>query len=130
MESNVEFVACDFPDAGNLTLHILASVAEAEATMISERTRAALAEAKKRGVKLGGDRGNAHLIYRKGARQSLKVRREQAQRRAADLRPVIEAIKAEGAVSLRDIAAGLNQRGIPTARGGEWSATQVLRLQA
>jgi hypothetical protein len=79
-------------------------------------------------VILGGDRGNTHLIYRKGNRASVKVRNEQAQRRAADLFPVIDAIRAEGAVSLRQIAKGLNQRGIPASRGGEWSAVQVSRV--
>lgn len=128
MESKVEFTACDFPQANRLTVHILASVAEHEAEMISTRTKLALAAAKRKGVILGGDRGNTHLIYRKGNRASAKVRSELAQRRAADLLPVIEAIKAEGAVSLRQIADALNQRGISTARGGEWSAVQVSRV--
>lgn len=128
MESNVEFTACDFPQANRLTIHVLAAVAEHEAEMISQRTKAALAAAKRKGVVLGGDRGNAQLIYRKGARASLAVRREAAERRADDLLPVIESIKSQGAVSLRRIAAALNERGIPTARGGEWSATQVLRV--
>jgi DNA invertase Pin-like site-specific DNA recombinase len=130
MESAVDFVACDFPQANRLTVHILASVAEHEAEMISTRTKLALAAAKRKGVVLGGDRGNLATVYRKGNKASAKVRGEQVQRRAADLAPVIEALKAEGCASLREIAAGLNQRGIPTARGSEWSATQVMRITA
>jgi len=128
MESKVEFVAVDFPQANRLTIHILAAVAENEAEMISMRTKLALAAAKRKGAQLGGDRGNAHLIYKKGNRASAKVRSENAQRRVVDLLPVIDAIRAEGAVSLRQIAKGLNQRGIPTSRGGEWSAVQVSRV--
>jgi hypothetical protein len=48
--------------------------------------------------------------------------------RAADLRPIITDVRASGASSLRQIAAGLNRRGIPTARGGAWSAVQVKRV--
>jgi DNA invertase Pin-like site-specific DNA recombinase len=128
MESNVEFTACDFPKANRLTIHILASVAEHEAEMISTRTKLALAAAKRKGVQLGGDRGNTHLIFRKGNRASAKVRSELAQRRAADLLPVIEQIRAEGATSLRQIADVLNKRGIPSARRGPWSAVKVSRV--
>ena len=56
-ESGVEFHAVDFPQANCLMVHILAAVAEHEAKVISERTKAALAAAKRRGVKLGGYRG-------------------------------------------------------------------------
>jgi DNA invertase Pin-like site-specific DNA recombinase len=56
MESGVEFEAVDFPQANRLTIHIMAAMAEHEAKMISERTKAALAAAKRRGVKLGGGR--------------------------------------------------------------------------
>lgn len=128
MESNVEFTACDFPKANRLTIHILASVAEHEAEMISTRTKLALAAAKRKGVHLGGDRGNTDLIFRKGNRASAKVRSELAQRRAADLLPVIEQIRAEGATSLRQIADALNERGIPSARKGLWSAIKVSRV--
>jgi len=128
MESGVDFTACDFPQANRLTVHILASVAEHEAEMISTRTKLALAAAKRKGTVLGGDRGNTHLIYKKGNRASAKVRSEQARSRAVDLLPVIDALRANGAASLRQIAEGLNERGVPTARGGEWSAVQVSRV--
>jgi len=128
MESRVEFVACDFPDANRLTIHILAAVAEHEAVMISTRTKLALAAAKRKGTVLGGDRGNGGLIYRKGAKASARVRSENAKNRAADLLPTIAMIKAAGAASLRQIADGLNERGITTPRDGQWSAVQVARV--
>jgi hypothetical protein len=54
-----------------------------------------------------------------------------AAERAANIAPVIAELRAAGAASLRAIADGLNQRGIPTARGiAVWSATQVMRVMA
>ena len=121
MEAGVEFVAADNPHANRLTIHIMAAMAEHEAEMISTRTKQALAAAKKRGIKLGGNRGflpNARM--RKASAAALE-------KRTAD-RAALE-LQASGATSLRAIAAGLNERGIPTARGdGEWSATQVMRV--
>jgi DNA invertase Pin-like site-specific DNA recombinase len=129
IESKVEFVAADFPQANTLTVHILAAVAEHEGKMISARTKAALAAAKARGTKLGGDRAGVIAGQaRKGNMASVKVRGAKAEKRAADLMPVIEAARAGGATSLRQIAAALNERHIPTAKGGEWKAVQVQRV--
>jgi DNA invertase Pin-like site-specific DNA recombinase len=126
MESGVDFHAVDFPQANRLTVHILAAVAEHEAKMISERTKAALAAAKRRGVKLGGYRGTTMTkAMRKAAAEAVAKRVEA---RAADLTPTITEIQAAGATTLRAIAAALNERGIPTARGGQWSAVQVARV--
>jgi DNA invertase Pin-like site-specific DNA recombinase len=131
MESGVEFVAVDLPQANRLTVHILAAVAEAEAAAISARTKAALAAAKRRGVKLGGDRGGVIARHaRKGNQRSAAVRSANAQKRVTDLMPVLEAIRAEGSTSLRGIAKALNGRLIPAPRGGDWSPVQVRRVIA
>lgn len=128
MQSKVAFVAADMPQATNFTVHVLAAVAEHEAQAISQRTKAALAAAKKRGVVLGGNSENVLKAHRKGNRASIKARRALAQERAADLAPIIEAVREEGATSLRQIADGLTHRGIPAPRGGSWSAVQVQRV--
>jgi DNA invertase Pin-like site-specific DNA recombinase len=126
MESGVEFHAVDFPQANRLTVHILAAVAEHEAKIISERTRAALAAAKRRGVKLGGYRGT--VISKAMRKASADAIAKRADARAVDLGPTIAEVQAAGAKSLRDIATGLNERGIPAARGGQWTAVQVSRV--
>ena len=126
-KAGVDFVAADMPNANRLTVGIMALVAEEERRMISARTKAALAAAKKRGVKLGGDRGMVPSAkLRKLATKAIQAR---AAARAADIAPAIKALQARGADSLRAIAKGLNDQGIPTARGsGEWSAAQVARV--
>jgi DNA invertase Pin-like site-specific DNA recombinase len=122
MDSGVEFVACDNPNATRLTLHILAAVAEHEREMISQRTKAALAAAKARGVRLGGPKlAIATKLGNAGNRAA-------ADRFAANVAPVIQQIRASGATSLRAIAAALNARGVATARGGQWNATQVMSV--
>lgn len=127
MESGVEFVAVDFPQANRLTVHILAAVAEHEREMISARTKAALAAAKARGTRLGNPNGAAPLRGL-GNGAAIAAVRENAERRAEDLRPVIEDIQAAGIGSVRGIAEELNRRGILTPRGGRWHPTSVARL--
>lgn len=123
MEAGVEFVACDFPQANRLTIHILAAVAENETRLISERTRAALAAAKARGRTLGGFRGRAGTCT--DLQKARASRIAKAKQRACDLAPTIEQLRSDGAHSLRAIAAGLNSRRITAPRGGLWSAAQV-----
>lgn len=123
MKAGVEFEAVDFPQANRLTIHILAAVAEHEAEMISERTRAALTAAKARGVRLGGYRGRAGTCTDLAKARS--VRLANAKQRAIDLAPLIEQLQSNGHISLRSIAAGLDAKGITAARGGSWSAAQV-----
>lgn len=128
MESGVDFVAVDFPQANKLTVHILAAVAEHEAAMISKRTKDALAAAKARGVKLGGDPASLSGQAQKGALASAKTRGEKASAHATDILPMIDHMRVSGA-SLRQMAAELTAKSIPTARGGSgWTAMAVKRL--
>lgn len=129
MNSDIEFVAVDFPQANRLTIHILAAVAEHEREAISQRTKIALAAAKRRNpaLKLGG---HPERLRRRteGTRKSAAVRATTAKQRATDLLPVINAIRADGVTSAGGIATELNARGIPAIRGGAWQAVQVLRI--
>src|ERR1035441_1361283 len=127
MESGVDFEAVDLPQANKLTVHIMAAMAEYEAAAISVRTKAALAAAKARGTKLGGHRWDIQTVARKGNSASAKVRAEQSSKRASDLEPVVNAIQAEGATSLRQIAAALNDKRIPTRSEEHTSELQSLR---
>ena len=127
-KAGVRFVDADMPEANELTIGILAVVAQAERKMISARTKAALAAAKARGVKLGGDRGNLALIGERAREAGRAALTRMAASRAADLAPIIADLRVGGAMSLRELAAGLNARQVPTARGGSWSPTQVSRL--
>jgi DNA invertase Pin-like site-specific DNA recombinase len=97
--------------------------------MISERTKAALAAAKARGVKLGNYWKNPILPPDAGKLGNAAMKRK-ADARAADIAPIIAELQAGGATSLRAIASGLNERGVPTPRGGIWSAAQVMRVLA
>jgi DNA invertase Pin-like site-specific DNA recombinase len=119
MESGVEFVAVDNPHMNKLTIHILAAVAEHEREMTSDRTKAALAAAKKRGQVLG----NPNLA--EAARRGRAIAKANARRFAANVRPIIDEIMRAGATSHNAIAAKLNERNVRTARGGTWTHVQV-----
>ena len=121
------FLFCDLPDidattaAGRMVLSVMASVAEFEGRRISERTREALAAAKARGVQLGGMRPNT--ITRNDAAKA------KAAAEAERLRPLLEALKAQGA-SLREMAAALAGAGCSTRNGKPLSpSTIALQLQ-
>jgi DNA invertase Pin-like site-specific DNA recombinase len=131
LEAGVDVRFADLPQiegaTGRFLLQQMVAVAELEAGMISARTKAALAAAKRRGVKLGGNRGvKPTAKMQKASKVALQAR---ADARAADVAPTIKALQAGGATSLRAIAEGLNAKKIPTARGaGTWSAVQVMRV--
>ena len=114
METGIEFVAVDAPFANRLMIHVLSAVAEWEREQISERTKAALAAAKARGVKLG--QHGATLAAQK---------RAEADRFAETIRPAVLEAREAGCISLRDYAAHLSASGTPTANGGKWHASNV-----
>jgi DNA invertase Pin-like site-specific DNA recombinase len=128
-KAGVDFVAADIPMANRLTVGIMAMVADEERRMISARTKAALAAAKARGKKLGGNRG---VMLTETAREAGRaVRASRADARAADLAPVIAELRERGVTTLNGIAQALTERGIPTPRGrSAWSAVQVSRVTA
>jgi DNA invertase Pin-like site-specific DNA recombinase len=135
MESNVDFVAVDFPTANRLTIHILAAVAEHEAQMISERTRAALQAAKARGVVLGRPNSDIAAYAKRGAAASVLARQRNAQKRTDDRNAQLDLIRADfqliqkaGNTSLRQIAAALNDKHIPAPGGGRWHPNSVRRV--
>ena len=128
-DSGVRFVACDMPQANDLTVGIMALVAQAEREAISRRTKEALAVAKARGVRLGNPNG-AEALRRagKGGAALRATVVANADRHADDLRAVVEDIRVQGAVSLRSIAAALNAHGMLTRRGGAWQVSNVRNL--
>src|SRR6059058_2627218 len=102
-DSGARFVAADMPEANELTIHIMAAVAQAERKAISARTKEALAAAKARGVRLGGNRGNLDDL-RRGPLKSAEIRSQQAAERAMKVRRQIDALIAAGeGYSLRQI---------------------------
>jgi len=130
MEAKVSFVAVDLPTANNFTVHIFSAAAEHEAKAISDRTKAALAASKARGRKLGGLREGGfgqpeqRLV---GQQRSIQTRQAKALSFAADVSPFVTEMRQAG-MSLRTIAADLNAKQIPTARGKAWTAMAVQRI--
>jgi DNA invertase Pin-like site-specific DNA recombinase len=139
MESNVEFVAVDFPEANRLTVHILAAVAEHEGRMISERIKAAYQAYKARGGKQynieQGKNGwgnpdnltSEHQV--KGSSKGNQQKQIKADLFANNIYPMIQSHQEEG-LSLRQVAKLFNEQGILSARGktGSWTATTVRNI--
>jgi len=129
-DAGVSFVAADMPEANTLTVGVMASLAQYERELISERTKAGLAAAKARGVVLGGpmldrDRNT-------DTTNAIAARVTKAAERNASILSIIEEIEAEQgrAMALSEIADALNTAGYTTARGKLFTRTQVHRIKA
>lgn len=117
-DPKVKLRVASMPSADKFQLHIYAALAEQEREFISARTKAALAEAKAKGVKLGGMRDKTM--------KRNEVVKANARTRATKVADVILPLRRQG-MTLRHIADALNSSGVPTARGGRWHASQVKR---
>jgi len=120
LETGVDFVCADMPQANKVMLQMYSVMAEWERDQISSRTKAALAAAKARGVVLGAA-GAANL------KPNIEQRQQAASNFAGKLKGVIEGMRARG-LSQRAMVAELNGLGIKTARGGSWSLIQLQRV--
>ena len=135
MESGVDFVAVDNPNANRLTIHILCAVAQWEREAISTRTKEALARAKAQGKQLGSARPG-HWEGRedarlqgglKGLKKAHKIISERARAEYADLLPIIKGMRREGK-SLADVAAAMNESGHTTRTGKRFHASQIQNI--
>lgn len=116
LDSGVELVCCDMPDANRLTLHILAAVAEHESELISTRTKAALQAAKARGIQLGNPRPDLTAATAAASEKATIFRK--------GILPYLHTLRGQG-LTLRQIAAELNARHIPPARGQRWYPSTI-----
>ncbi|PHR93638.1 MAG: resolvase [Robiginitomaculum sp.] len=117
METGVDFLAVDMPNADRFMLHVYAAMAEEEGRRISERTKAALAAAKERGVELG----------RNGKVLAIKNRKE-AELFAQAIAMSFDRLGITQDMNLQSIARVLNEGGIKTRKDGIWYKTSVARL--
>jgi DNA invertase Pin-like site-specific DNA recombinase len=115
VETGVEFVAVDVPLANRFTIHILAAVAEYEARLISERTKAAMAAAKARGRKFGNPDPRTHRFSASARKAAVRAVREQAKARALDYLPLLCELRDRGE-TIHGIALQLTAMGIETPR--------------
>lgn len=124
VEAKVDFVAVDNPHANKLMVHLLAAFAEHERDMIAARTKAALASARARGVKLG----NPKLSDARTA--AIHAIQSRAASHRANVLPIIAAIRSSGITTYAGVAAALEARGVPTDRGGRWHPTTVRNIES
>lgn len=128
LESDVEIIFCDFPQANRLILHIISSIAEYEANLISQRTRQSLKAKKERGVKLGKSE-NLMNKHDEAIAHSNQTNRIKAQNNANNMRAValLRSMLKEG-LTISQMVNHLNEQGFVTSKGCKFQIVQVLRL--
>lgn len=127
-DSGVQFVAADMPDANALTIGIMALMAQHEREAISQRTKAALAVAKSRGVKLGNPNGARALRGHTDRTNQTRAVKAKADYNARLVIPIIRELRRTGCTTLKAIADEINKRGILTPRRGKWYAASIARV--
>lgn len=125
MDAGIEFLAVDMPSANNFTIHIFSALAEQEAKLISSRTKLALAELKKKGVKLGNPQNLTSEARAKGVNKIKENAMNNDRNRQAQ--SIILNCK-EKEMSYRQIADYLNQLNFKTRHGNKFYAPTVLQL--
>lgn len=128
LESDVEIVFCDFPQANRLILHIISSIAEYEANLISQRTRQSLQAKKNRGIKLGMA-SNLMSKHRQAIENNCKTNRAKAENNPNNRRAIalLRTLIPQN-LSLTEMTILLNEQGFTAPNGGKFQITQVKRL--
>lgn len=128
LDSDVEIVFCDFPQANKMVLNILASISQYEAELVSIRTKQALAAKKARGCKLGNPE---HLLdkHETAIANSNKTNRKKAEDNLNNKRAVaMLKILLEKGLTLSEMTETLNREGFVTSQGHEFRPSQVYVL--
>lgn len=145
-DKGVPFIAADMPDANDMTVGIMAVIAEGERKAISKRTREALQVAKERlakltpaereerqrqgqAIRLGNPNGARHLIGM-GNAAAAQGARDKATAYAHKVKPVLDDLHQSGITSATSLAKALNTRSVPTSRGGLWTAQGVINIMS
>ena len=128
LESDVEIIFCDFPQANRLILHIISSIAEYEAGLISQRTKQSLQAKKARGIKLGKS-DNLMNKFEQAIYNSSRTNKAKAENNPNNMRAIalLRSLSMQGK-SLSEMTDLLNEQGFVTSKGCQFQITQVKRL--